>query len=207
MSVQRILFILFFACYGQLLFCQITYENVFVDYDSAIEYKHLKLIPVRMKGPANPAFAEIMSFSASIKKGLVAITERGTASTENVHWLRVRNNSRNPVFIASGELVAGGRQDRIVTKDTVLIPTGKDQYIQVMCVEEQRWSKKEKKFTYQNYANPKLRRVVDQSKNQVLIWKEIFAQLDSSKTIAPTLSYVSRRVDKKIIPVQDFYMR
>ena len=69
----------------------------------------------------------------------------------------------------------------MVTKDTVLLPAGKDQYISVMCVEEGRWSEKEKKFIYANYANPRLRKVLDQSKNQVRIWNEISNQLDSSK--------------------------
>ncbi len=196
-------YIIFLFC--QTAIAQITYDKVFVDYDSAIEFRNLKLIPVRMKGPSQPV--EVMSFSAAMQKGLVVVSERGSASTENVHWLRIKNNSKKAVFVGSGELVAGGRQDRVVTKDTVLAPDGKDQYIEVMCVEEERWSRKEKKFVYQNYANPKLRKVVDQSKNQVVIWREIFAQLDSTNTPAPTLSYVARRTEKRLITVQDQYMR
>jgi len=205
--VRAILIILFSIVSSRELLSQITYDQVFVDYDSAIEYKKLKLVPIRKKGPASPGTAEVISLSAALRKGLVAVSERGTASTENVHWLRIRNNSRKSVYVASGELLAGGRQDRVISKDTILIPSGKDQYVSVMCVEESRWSKKEKKFTYQNYANPRLRKVVDQDRNQVLIWKEIFTQLDSSKIIAPTLSYVSRRVEKKLITPHDEYMR
>ena len=200
-----IICVLFICC--QELVSQITYDQVLVDYDSAIEYKHLKLIPVRRKGPANPGTADLISLNAAIRKGYVQVSERGTASIDNVHWLRIRNSSDKSVFIGSGELIAGGRQDRAITKDTVLIPTGKDQYVSVMCVEEDRWSKKEKKFVYQNYANLRLRKVIDLERNQNLIWKEIFTQLDSANIKSPTLSYVSKRVDKKLITPQDEYMR
>ena len=198
-------FHIIFFLFANVTIAQITYDKVFVDYDSAIEFRNLKVIPVRIKGPAQPV--EVMSLSAAMQQGLVVVSERGTASTENVHWLKIRNNAKKPLFVGAGELVAGGRQDRVVTKDTVLVPNGRDQYIEVMCVEEERWSRKEKKFTYQNYANPKLRKVVEQSQNQVVIWREIFAQLDSTNTPAPTLSYVARRTEKKLITVQDQYMR
>src|SRR5688572_32396148 len=107
-----VFYIIFFCYYAA--FAQITYDKVFVDYDSAIEFRNLKLIPIRMKGPSQPV--EVMSFSAAMQKGLVVVSERGTASTENVHWLRIKNNSKKAVFVGSGELVAGGRQDRVVTK-------------------------------------------------------------------------------------------
>src|SRR6185295_3952806 len=111
----------------------------------------------------------------------------------NVHYLRVKNNSNKHVFIASGEIVLGGRQDRMIKRDTVIGPSEKDQYIDVMCVEEGRWSEKEKKFSYFNYANPKLRRTLDQSGNQVVLWREIIKQLDSNKVKAATLAYSATR--------------
>ena len=59
-------------------------------------------------------------------------------------------------------------------------PNGRDQYVSAMCVEEFRWSEKERKFTYENFANPALRKVLDERKNQVLIWREIAKQLDEN---------------------------
>lgn len=184
---------------------QLTYQNLAVDYDSAIEYRHLKIIPIREKSKGNPT-PPMMSLSKALKEGKVVISERGTASTENVHWLRINNKSNVPLFIASGEVVLGGRQDRMVTRDTILVPTGSDQYVSVMCVEEDRWSDKEKKFAYFSFANPRLRKVVDHSRNQVLIWKEIFDQLDSNKIKSPTLAYAGQRTDKKWMALHDEYM-
>lgn len=205
------LHILFCLLVGQTTSAQITYETVWVDYDSIWQFKNLRIIPIRTKGPANAAKIagnpDIISLQQGLKSGEITISERGTASTENVHWLRLTNKTNKPVFVASGEVLIGGRQDRMVTKDTLIIPSGKDQYIPVMCVEEGRWSEKEKRFVYGNYANPRLRKVLDRTKNQVRIWKEISSQLDSSKITSPTLAYVAPHPDKKMILYKDEYFR
>jgi hypothetical protein len=67
----------------------------------------------------------------------------------------------NRYISAAGEIIFGGRQDRMIIRDTILNPSEKDQYVPVMCVEEGRWSEKEKKFGYGNYANSDLRKVLD----------------------------------------------
>jgi hypothetical protein len=202
-SLLTVLFGLMF----KLLPAQLTYQQLRVDYDSAWTYKNLKIIPIRPKGnDGGRQVPNIVTLSQAIASGAVTVSERGTASTENVHWLRINNKSNNPVYIGSGEVILGGRQDRMVTKDTVLIPTGADQYISVMCVEEGRWSNKEKKFGYYNYAYPQLRKVLGQSKNQVLIWKEIAGMLDFNNVHAPTFSYAARRQDKKFMALETEYM-
>lgn len=186
---------------------QLTYQNLQVDYDSARTFKNLKIIPIRFKGPGDGRIRpEVISLSKAIQQGVVAVSERGTASTENVHWLRINNNSDKAVFIGSGEVILGGRQDRMITKDTVLMPSKSDQYVPVMCVEEGRWSDKEKKFAYFNYATPQLRKILDQSTNQVVVWREILKHLDFNGINSPTLAYASRRLDKKFAPlIQEYY--
>lgn len=184
---------------------QITYETVYVDYDSAFQYKNLKIVPIRAKKGGENPLPDVVSLSQALKLGLATISERGTASTENVHYLRIDNHSNKSVYISSGEVIAGGRQDRMIAKDTILAPSEKDQYVPVMCVEEGRWSEKEKKFIYSNFANPHLRRVLDQNKNQVLLWKEINTQLDSGKIKNKTLAYLSRNLDKKFSMMNDEY--
>ena len=200
------LFFVLFACFSGR--AQLTYDQLQVVYDSAIEYKNLKIIPVILRVPGNSGSGGPMSLSKALEQGLVSISERGTASTENVHWLRINNRSKRPLYVASGEVIMGGRQDRMVARDTILYPNGgRDQYVGVMCVEEDRWSDKEKKFTYFNYANPRLRKVLDHSKNQVSLWREIYNQLDSSGIKSPTLSYTGQRLDKKAIADMEGYLR
>ena len=201
----------FFLTIGCLLACsflraqEITYDNVYVDYDSAVEYKNLRIIPIRPKYGFGNKAPKAISLSQAIKQGIAVVSERGSASTENVHFLRINNHSDQTIFISSGELISGGRQDRMITRDTLLEPNGRDQYISVMCVEELRWSDKEKKLDYQNFANPSLRRVVDVNKNQVLIWQEITRQLGEGNINSKSSAYLSRNADKKMVQLNDEY--
>jgi hypothetical protein len=211
---KGLLLILLLAFTVKFADAQLTYQTLDVDYDSVWEYKNLKIIPIRPKpGGGEGALrapvsnTPIISLNQAIKRGYVQVSERGSAATENVHFLRINNSSDTAVFIASGEIITGGRQDRMVSKDTILKPNGKDQYISVMCVEEGRWSDKQKKFGYYSYANPSLRKVLDQSNNQVLVWKEIFGQLEASGAKAPTLAYAARKLDKKFVLQEEEYFR
>lgn len=205
------LFILFLLCINQCLQAQLTYQQLQVDYDSAWTWQHLKIIPIRYKGtgggqPAKQQPNEkVIPISKALRDGTVVVGERGSASTENVHWLRINNHSGQPVYFGSGEVIMGGRQDRMVTMDTILAPSSKDQYVGVMCVEEGRWSEKEKKFAYQQYANPRLRKVLDQSRNQVVVWKEIYDQLEHSQIRSASLAYLAQRTDKKVMVQREDY--
>lgn len=202
--VSFLLLLCFASGYGQL-----TYATLSVDYDSAVVFKNLKLIPIRRKGGGGePGTAGgAVPLNQAISQGLVTVTERGTTSFDNVHWLRFNTHSDKPVYIAGGEIIAGGRQDRMVIRDTILAPSPKDQYVPVMCVEEERWSEKEKKFAYGGFANMHLRKVLDSSRNQVLIWKEVADQLDSGKFKNKSLAYLSRNEDKKYVQAGDEYFR
>ncbi len=192
---------------------QLTYETVYVDYDSAWQYKNLKIIPIRAKkGGGNFLLSQastpkVISLSQALSKGIATISERGTASTENVHWLRINNNSDKSILINSGEVISGGRQDRIIMRDTILAPSEKDEYVPVMCAEEGRWSDKEKKFTYGNFANNHLRKILDVNKNQVLIWKEINSQLLEGGINSNTMAYLSINTDKKMMQAGDEYFQ
>jgi hypothetical protein len=188
---------------------QLTYETLYVDYDSAWQFKNLKIIPVRRKagsgiGVGTPA---VVSLNEALSRGLVTVTERGTTSFDNVHWLRFNTHSDKPVYIAGGEIISGGRQDRMIIHDTILAPSSKDQYVPVMCVEEGRWSEKEKKFGYGNFANTDLRKVLDSSHNQVLVWREVDRQLQAGGFKNNSLAYLSRYQDKKYMTASDEYFR
>jgi len=101
--------------------------------------------------------------------------------------------------------VAGGRQDRMVTRDTIVPAKSGRVDLAVMCVEEERWSEKDKKFAYQQMANTHLRKTLDLGKNQVLIWKEISNQLEEGKVKNKTLAYLSRQQDKNYTALQMEY--
>ncbi|GGB14492.1 ARPP-1 family domain-containing protein [Puia dinghuensis] len=186
---------------------QITYDQVFVDYDSAWQFKNLKIIPIRRKAGGGMMHPGMVTLNQALSKGLVTVTERGTTSFENVHWLRFNTHTDKSVYISGGEIISGGRQDRMIVRDTILKPSTKDQYVPVMCVEEGRWSEKEKKFGYGNFANPHLRKVLDSTGNQVSIWREVDRQLQAGAFKNKSLAYLSRFEDKKYLAAHDEYFR
>lgn len=188
---------------------QLTYETLFVDYDSAWQFKNLKIIPIRRKagGGHPPQGMAPVPLNQALTKGLVTVTERGTTSFENVHWLRFNTHGNTPVYISGGEIISGGRQDRMIVNDTILQPSDKDQYVPVMCVEEGRWSDKEKKFGYGNFANADLRKVLDSTHNQVLIWREVDRQLQAGAFKNTSFAYLSRWQDKKYVAASDEYFK
>lgn len=190
------------------LCAQLTYENLYVDYDSAWQFRNLKVIPIRWKGSgggSNPLPGETITLSQALERGLARVSERGTASTENVHWLIIENLSHQNIFIPGGDIIAGGRQDRMITRDTIMLARDSRMQVPVMCVEEGRWSDREKKFVYQKQANMHLRKVLDKSRNQVLIWREIFNELEKDKVKAATFSYLARGQDKKFTALEKEY--
>src|SRR5688572_1737638 len=107
---MKVLMLCISVLVSQMVIAQITYETVYPDFDSSKTFKNLRVVPLRWLGErANASHNEsVLSLSEGIKRGLVTVTERGTASTENVHWLRINNKSDLPLYISSGELVSGG---------------------------------------------------------------------------------------------------
>ena len=207
---MRSLFFFLFLFASICASAQLTYETLYVDYDSAWTFKDLKVIPIRRKGGGGApgaGLADVVPLSRALREGLVSVSERGSTSFENVHWLRFNTHTDKSIYIAGGEIMAGGRQDRMVIRDTILHPSEKDQYVSVMCVEEGRWSEKEKKFAYGSYANGHLRKVLDSTPNQVLIWREIDRQLQAGGFKNNTQAYLSRNLDKKYVAAGDEYFR
>src|SRR5436189_3434734 len=118
--MRYLLLILFCSTFYFKGQAQLTYQNLFVDYDSAWQYKNLKIVPIRWKGRGNwtyPLNGNLISLGEAVNKGLARISERGTASIDNVHWLIIENLAKRNIFIASGDIISGGRQDRMISRD------------------------------------------------------------------------------------------
>ena len=209
--LKKIIFLLLTLPAFQQGISQITYKEVRVDYDSAWQFKDLKIIPVRAKsrGGGMSSMSNTISLNKALEQGLVTVEERGTSSVENVHWLSLFNHSDKNIYVSGGEILSGGRQDRMVTRDTLIMAGKKRTDLHVMCVEEERWGKKNKKFIYERTANQHLRKVLDVSGNQRLIWQEIHRQLTRDTIRNKTLAYLALGSDKKFIsrsaPYLDFF--
>ena len=61
-------------------------------------------------------------------------------SGPSVNQLVLLNRSKRPLLLLSGELVSGGKQDRIIAKDRIVGPGADPLPLNVFCVEHGPWS-------------------------------------------------------------------
>lgn len=80
---------------------------------------------------------KILTLEEALEKKLVAVEE-----TSDVNNLRVSNKSDSIVFLQSGDIVRGGKQDRAIQYDMMLAPRAKNLPLQVFCVEHGRWQQR-----------------------------------------------------------------
>jgi len=78
---------------------------------------------------------EFLSLTEAKKLSLIQIEELPEA---RVQQLMVRNLGDRPILLLAGELLLGGKQDRVVTKDTI-VPPNRAIDVSVFCVEHGRW--------------------------------------------------------------------
>jgi len=76
-----------------------------------------------------------MSLEEALAKGRVKVSETGS-----VNALIVENDGDDEVFIQAGDIVKGGRQDRVLSVDLLLPPRSGRVLIPAFCVEPGRWS-------------------------------------------------------------------
>jgi hypothetical protein len=96
----------------------------------------LAVFPIYESGGPRTHAYEIISFAEAMATGKFKVEEKGS-----VGEVEVTNNTGKYVTILSGEMIFGGRQDRIVAYDR-LIPPEKDKKVpvKVFCVEAGRWA-------------------------------------------------------------------
>jgi hypothetical protein len=76
-----------------------------------------------------------LTLAEALAKGKVQMTETGA-----VNELRVENTGDDAVFIQAGDIVKGGRQDRVLVVSLLLPPRSGALPISSFCVEPGRWS-------------------------------------------------------------------
>jgi len=162
---------------------QLTYSSLAVQYGSPWVCGKLQLIPVRFKDTAQgqPDFPKgsIISFEQALREGKISVKETNTPGGDDVGLLEVKNHSKKNILVNSGEIVAGGMQDRAFGSTAIIPPNSDENYLPVFCIEKGRWGKKVKarSFRYAGSVDADLRRQIDVSQKQNKVWKEIDKQL------------------------------
>jgi len=108
--------------------------------------------------------------------------------SESVNNLTFINKSEQPVFILAGEVIIGGKQDRIIGTNTI-IPPSSTQTVPVFCVEHGRWDNSSKEFTTAKaLAHGRLRGKASFT-TQSEVWNEVSEKNAARKTKNGTDTY------------------
>jgi hypothetical protein len=131
--------------------------------------------------------SDIRTLDDALRAEALRVTEKPEASVPEVF---VDNTGRRPVLLVSGELLLGGRQNRIVKQD-VLVPADSGRVaIPVYCGEKQRWSESKVGFSSAPAAaEPELRKGAALNRPQAEIWDGIDAAMQRSGAKSETRDY------------------
>lgn len=202
-----------------------------------LKYEQLQLFPIT----ANADFAKqtnlenlgevnatnLVNLGEAIGNKRFRITEKkpyGRMDDQGaVNSLTVQNKSTDVVFLMAGDVVQGGRQDRVIAQDMVIPPrTITD--IEVFCVEKGRWNyveddeiiddhiaqqnKKVYAFTdYYNVASNEIRKSATQSRNQQEVWDKVSQITISNKAGSDTGAYTELEQSEDYTNLRDKYLK
>ena len=151
-----------------------------------------------------------LTLDEGLRSGEVVITEAGNLSPlvrprhahpvweeqrhngAEVNRLVLVNNSKRPLLLLAGEIVTGGKQDRIIGKDR-LVPAESDPVdLGVFCVEPGRWVETSGKFSTPVSNNfigglvqPSVRAKAMANKNQQQVWDQVRSEQVSVAAAMP----------------------
>jgi hypothetical protein len=169
----------------------------------AITYESLTVFPVYASRQADTSgFATLDEALAS---GDAVVTEQGSymrrtrddggGTTSNgsaqVNQLVLINRGKRPLLLLAGEVVSGGKQDRVIGKDRI-VPIGADPLpLSVFCVEHGRWTGGSDKFQASGtIVHPSVREKAAVDQNQAQVWAAVrgAAPMSSARAGSATAS-------------------
>lgn len=147
--------------------------------------------------------SKLMTLDEGIRVGQVTITEAGSdvglirpgqvmpvrRQGAEVNRLVLYNNSSKPLLLLAGEIVTGGKQDRVIGSDRIIPPNTGPIDLSVFCVEPGRWVGQSAKFGSMGVqmAQPSVRTPAMAERNQMQVWDNVRS---SNARMASSLSSV-----------------
>ncbi len=144
-----------------------------------IVYSNLALFPVT-SGQSHDS-RNYLTLDEGLRSSEVEVTELGAViirrrpgsrplDQAQVNRLVLINNSSRPLVLLAGEIVTGGKQDRVISKDRVIPPGGDPLPLDVFCVEPGRWHGASTSFGASLMAAPNVREKAAVAKDQQQVW-------------------------------------
>lgn len=127
---------------------------------------------------------------------------RGGGGSASVNNLFIENKSKDTLYLMAGEIVQGGKQDRVIAQDMVIPPNSGKINLSVFCVEKGRWrytkSKNRDNFDgYYGVSSLALRKVVDTKQKQGEVWKEVDRSNGKNRVKSGTSAYTEQKKNTK----------
>ncbi len=138
-------------------------------------HTHRNLSVYFIHNNAQAKSAEYVSLDEALEKGIVRVDETG-----DVNNLTAENlSSRYHVFMQSGDIVKGGKQDRVIGQDVVLAPKSGKVSLNAYCVEQGRWQLRGNEEVRQfsssknSLSSKELKIAAKKEKSQGEVWKAV----------------------------------
>ncbi|MBM4037387.1 MAG: hypothetical protein FJ290_02635 [Planctomycetes bacterium] len=160
-------------------------------------YQHENLAVFVVHGKNTITETAFLTLDEALAKKVLVVHE-----TEQVRELTVDNLSeKESIFIQSGEIVSGGKQDRMLGIDLVVPPKVRNMKVPSFCVERSRWSRRGSEaaevFATRGNAAPsnELKIAARLDKDQGKVWQQVAKSqqalsakvgADVTKTASPT---------------------
>ena len=146
-------------------------------------YKKIKLYYIKAKPSLSTVFKGIGKYTTlenAIQHNKISVREMPSGGS--VNELMFKNVSRDTIIIGMGDIVKGGKQDRVIEKDTLIYP-GQSFPISVYCVEHGRWTAANSNSnsyttrasfsTYHSNINNAVRKSIVQDRSQTMVWQKV----------------------------------
>lgn len=148
---------------------------------------HGALLVFWLQGGIPAPYLSISTLEEARSRGDLLITEREQATVPD---LIVDNRGKTHVLLLAGEILVGGKQNRIVTEDILLPPLSGPRSLGVYCVEQGRWDGRSSSFsTRGGFAARDLRSKVMERADQGQVWAEVKKYAGKVGAASPTESY------------------
>lgn len=160
--------------------------------DDSLHYKNLHVFTLTTD--AQKDFSNVLTLDEALKKNALDVIEEDEG---NVPEVEVKNHSKSYVYLMSGEIIAGGKQDRMIQKDTLIPPKSGKFKVAVYCTEEGRWEQTTEKFYSPDaVVGMKVKKAAEETKNQSAVWDKV-AEYGAGFSVSPPTGAFKGVLDDK----------